>query len=99
MTDDPATLEARTVSREVVYLLGAEDTDPNQRDLDRSCEGLAEGPNRLARGHAFLAMLHARHAALPMPVVHEVPGVAHQGGRMLNSACGMAALFDAPGCE
>jgi len=96
--DDPATLETRYVSREVVYLLGAEDTDPNQRDLDRSCAGLAEGPYRLARGHAFLAMLRARHGALSTQVVHEIPGVAHQGARMLNSACGLAALFDTPGC-
>jgi len=99
VTDDPATLEARYVSRDLVYLLGAKDTDPNQRDLDRSCGGLAEGPNRLARGHAFLAMLAARHATLPPPVTHEVAGVAHQGSRMLESACGLAALFDTPGCD
>ena len=97
--DPAATLEARYISREVVYLLGARDTDPNQRDLDRSCAGMAEGPNRLARGHAFLAMLRARHGALPTQVAHEIPGVAHQGARMLNSACGLAALFDTPGCE
>lgn len=97
--DDPATLEARYVSREVVYLLGANDIDPNQRDLDRSCGGEAEGPYRLARGHAFLAMLHARHGALPTQTVHEIPGVAHQGARMLNSACGLAAMFDTPGCD
>jgi len=99
VTDDPATLEARYVSRDMVYLLGAKDTDPNQRDLDRSCGGLAEGPNRLARGHAFLAMLLARHGTLPTQVMHEVPGVAHQGARMLESACGLAALFDTPGCD
>ena len=29
----------------------------------------------------------------------EVPGVAHDADRMFNSVCGMAALFDAPGCE
>lgn len=98
VTDDPATLEARYVSREVVYLLGEEDTDPAQRDLDRSCAGQAEGPNRFARGHAFLAQMAARHPALPMQSMHEVAGVAHQGARMINSACGLAALFDATGC-
>ncbi len=97
--DSPATLEARYVSRELVYLLGDEDTDPHQRDLDRSCAGLAEGPNRLARGHAFMAQLQARHGALPTQTLHEVPGVAHAGARMLNSPCGLAALFDTKGCE
>jgi hypothetical protein len=43
-------------------------------------------------------MLRARHGALSTQVVHEIPGVAHQGARMLNSACGLAALFDTPGC-
>ncbi len=99
VVDSPATLEARYVSRDLVYLLGAEDTDPQQRDLDRSCAGLAEGPNRLARGYAFLAHLQARHGALPTQTVHEVPGVAHAGARMLNSPCGLAALFDVRGCE
>ena len=97
--DDPATLEVRYVGREIVYLLGAEDIDPHQRDLDRSCGGEAQGPYRLARGHAFQAMLQARHGALATQIVHEVPGVAHAGAGMLNSACGVAAMFDTPGCD
>ena len=96
VTEDAAALEARYAGREIVYLLGLEDTDPQQRDLDRSCAGLAEGPNRLARGRGFLAHLLARHGPLPGQTLHEVPGVAHQGARMLTSACGLAALFDAP---
>ncbi len=99
VTDDAASLEARYVSRDVVYLLGGDDTDPNHRALDRSCPAMAEGPYRLARGRAFLAQLRARHGTLPTQRVHEVPGVAHNGSRMFNSACGLAALFDAPGCE
>jgi hypothetical protein len=99
VTGDAASLEARYVSREMIYLLGAADTDPNHKALDRSCAGMAEGPYRLARGRAFLAELRARHGALPTQRAHEVPGVAHDGPRMLNSACGLAALFDAPGCE
>jgi hypothetical protein len=31
--------------------------------------------------------------------VWDVPGVAHRGGKMLNSPSGLKALFDAPGCE
>jgi hypothetical protein len=34
-----------------------------------------------------------------MQSMHELTGVAHQGARMINSACGLAALFDATGCK
>jgi hypothetical protein len=29
-----------------------------------------------------------------VPALHVVPGVGHEGDRMLGSACGRAALFD-----
>lgn len=93
-----AALESRFVARDVIYLLGTADIDPNHPALDKSCAGEAEGPYRLARGHAFFAYLQARH---PTGLAHrlwEVPGVAHDGGKMLGSACGLAALFDKPGC-
>jgi len=93
-----ATLERRYVSRDVVYLLGTADTNPNHPALDKSCAGEAEGPYRFARGHAYFAYLEARH---PTGLAHrlwEVPGVGHDGGKMLGSACGLAALFDKPGC-
>jgi hypothetical protein len=28
-----------------------------------------------------------------------VPGVGHNGARMLTSVCALAAMFDTPGCE
>ncbi|GJD62235.1 hypothetical protein [Methylobacterium frigidaeris] len=94
----PAALEAAYVARPVIYLLGARDTDPHHPALDRSCMAEAQGPFRLARGEAYWAALRARHPDLHQPL-HVVPGVGHDGGRMLGSACGLAALFDAPGCD
>ncbi|KMO34378.1 lipoprotein [Methylobacterium aquaticum] len=94
---DPRALEAAYVARPVTYLLGARDTDPDHPALDRSCMAEAQGPFRLARGEAYWAALKARHPTMEQPL-HVVPGVGHNGGRMLGSACGVAALFDAPGC-
>ena len=94
----PAALEAASVARPVTYLLGGRDTDPHHPALDRSCMAETQGPFRLARGEAYLAALRARHPDLRQPL-HVVPGVGHDGRRMLGSACGLAALFDAPGCE
>ncbi|HWK45571.1 MAG TPA: hypothetical protein VNT30_12680 [Stellaceae bacterium] len=92
-------LEAGYAARDVVYLLGAADTDPRQPALDKSCAGEAQGPSHYARGLAYWRYLRARH---PTGLAHRlwpVPGIGHDGRGMLLSACGLAALFDRPGCD
>jgi len=46
---------------DVIYLLGTDDTDPAQADLDTSCAGEAEGPERLDRGKFYYHYLRSRH--------------------------------------
>jgi hypothetical protein len=41
----------------------------------------------------------ARHNGAPNHRVFDVPDIGHDGDRMLTSACGLAALFDLPGCN
>lgn len=94
----PGSVEQHYIQRDVVYLLGTEDTDPNQIWLDRSCMGEAEGPTRLARGNDYFAYLKMRHPTGLMHRVVHVQGVGHNGDRMLTSECGMSVLFDRPGC-
>lgn len=94
---DPRALEAAYAARPVTYLLGSRDTDPDHPALDKSCMAEAQGPFRLARGEFYRAALRARHPDLQQPL-YVVPGVGHDGRRMLGSACGLAALFDMPGC-
>ena len=91
----PRAYEDRYVKRDVVYLLGALDTDPQHPALDKTCAGEAQGAYRLMRGHSYVAYLRQRHPDLKQPL-HEVPDVGHDGDRMLGSACGLAALFDDP---
>lgn len=91
-------LEQRYVARDVIYLLGMADVDPNHPALDKSCAAEAQGPNRFARGHAYFAMLQARHGAALHQRLVDVPGIAHDGAKMFNSACGLDALFGKPGC-
>jgi hypothetical protein len=50
------------VGADVIYLPGTEDTDPTQVDLDTSCAGEAQGPERLDRGKAYFRYLKSRHA-------------------------------------
>lgn len=90
-------LEQAYVARRVIYLLGTLDNDPNQAALDKSCAAEAQGPNRYFRGHAYAAAMQARNGGTPNHSVQDVPDVAHQGGKMLRSPCGLKALFDVPG--
>jgi hypothetical protein len=86
------------VGADVIYLLGTDDTDPAQADLDTSCAGEAQGPERLGRGKAYFRYLKNRH---PEDFRHQlwfVPGVAHVGSRMVESPCAIAAVFDQGKC-
>lgn len=94
----PAVLEQAYVARRVIYLLGTLDTNPNHPALDKSCMAEAQGPYRYARGQAYVAAMKARDNGTPNHSAWDVPGVGHDGGRMLTSPCGLAAVFDIPGC-
>jgi pimeloyl-ACP methyl ester carboxylesterase len=94
----PAELEQRYVARQVIYLLGQLDTNPNHPALDKSCMAEAEGPYRYKRGHAYAAAMAARDNGTPNHLVWDVEGVGHDGDKMLTSPCGLKALFDLPGC-
>lgn len=94
----PAALEQAYLGRDVTYLLGTADTDPNHPALDKTCMAEAQGPYRLARGEAYVGYLRGRHPDEFRQKLLLVEGVGHDGDRMLTSACGLAALFDRPGC-
>nr|WP_314526890.1 alpha/beta hydrolase [uncultured Pseudomonas sp.] len=86
-------LEAGYVKREVVYLLGQQDTDPNHPALDKSCEARAQGANRLARGRSYFEYLKRDHPQGLNQQLIEVPGVGHDGDGMFNAPEGRRALF------
>ena len=94
----PKELEQRYVSREVIYLLGTSDNDPNHADLDKSCGAEAQGPTRYVRGHEYAQRMARRNGGTPKHKVWDVPGVGHEGGKMINSPCGLQALFDVQTC-
>jgi pimeloyl-ACP methyl ester carboxylesterase len=95
-----AELEARYVRRDVVYLMGTADVNPNEEDLDRSCGGEVQGPYRFARAEQYIAYIGGRHPAGTAQRYAFVRGVPHDNRRMFTSACGIAAIFggDASSC-
>jgi pimeloyl-ACP methyl ester carboxylesterase len=94
----PAELEQRYVARQVIYLLGTADTNPDHPALDKSCMAEAQGPYRYVRGHSYAATMAKRDGGTPNHRVWDVQSVGHDGDKMLTSPCGLAALFDLPGC-
>ena len=85
-------LEQAYVSRDITYLLGQQDTDPNHPALDKSCAAEAQGAYRLIRGHYYFDDLQQRHPQLRQTLV-EVPGVGHNGDGMFTSPEGQKVLF------
>ena len=85
-------LEQDYVSRDITYLLGQQDTDPNHPALDKSCAAETQGAYRLIRGHNYFDYLKQRHPQLSHKLV-EVPGVGHDGDGMFTSPEGQKVLF------
>ena len=94
-----AGLEQRYWGLDITYLYGTLDTNPDHSVLDKTCMGETQGPTRYARGHAWFARLQSRAGSKLNQRMFDVPGVGHSGGKMFNSPCGLAALFDTPGCK
>jgi hypothetical protein len=91
-------LERRYAARDIVYLVGGDDNDPNHRLLNKTCAGAAQGPTRLARMQFFVADMKRREGDALRQHMWVIDGVAHNEARVFGSPCGRAALFDAPGC-
>ncbi|AXA57326.1 alpha/beta hydrolase [Pseudomonas thivervalensis] len=89
----PARLEENYVKRDIVYLLGQQDIDPEHPALDKGCEAQTQGAYRLLRGHFFFDYLTRRHPEGLNQQLIEVPGVGHDGDGMFNSPEGLKVLF------
>jgi hypothetical protein len=89
-----AQLQEKYLARDIVYLLGQQDTDPNHPALDKSCEAKAQGPNRLARGRYYFDYLKRLAPNGLHQQLIEVPGVGHDGDGMFTSPEGQKALFE-----
>jgi hypothetical protein len=92
-------IRAQFQSRHVAYLLGSNDTDPNDSTIDKTCEAEMQGPYRLARGQAFFNYLGHVYGSGVYQTQSEtiVQGVAHDANGMFCSPEGRRVLFPALG--
>ncbi|RON46810.1 alpha/beta hydrolase [Pseudomonas frederiksbergensis] len=86
-------IEGVYIKRDVTYLLGQQDTDPQHPALDKGCEAEAQGAYRLVRGHNFFDYLLRRNPQGVNQRLVEVPGVGHNGDGMFTSPEGQKVLF------
>lgn len=84
------TLIARYLQRKVTYLLGESDT--GSASLDVTCSANVQGRNRFERGTAYYNFIQSFYQASNHSRI-VVPGVAHSGSQMYQSAQGRSTLF------
>ena len=93
---DPGAALERYASRDVVYLFGANDTDPDHDQLDKTCAAVAQGRHRVERGLNYVRYL--RHISGRLGNLaqraFEVEGVGHNQRSMFRSTCGVEVLFE-----
>ena len=83
-------------SREVVYLVGENDNDPQSSSLDRSCEGMLQGRHRLERGLVYFNYLKAYYGEdiLRLHSFDIVPDAGHNSLAIYSSTIGLGHLFE-----
>lgn len=86
----------RYASRNVTYLVGADDTDPNHRVLDKSCGAEEQGDSRVARQLNYVGYEQFLAQKWQVAIHHpqfEVPGVAHDANGIYGSQIAAQRLF------
>lgn len=91
-------LRALYPSRDVAYLLGGADTDPNASGLSTTCASMLQGSHRLERGLIYWNYLnhHFGPGIRATQAVEVVPGIGHSGYGMMTSDIGVRYLFFDP---
>jgi hypothetical protein len=82
--------------RDIVILLGAEDTRTDDPNLDVTCAANLEGPYRLERGKQFFAYISSWPEYGDKKNFAIVPNSGHNGDKMINSDEAVHWIFTNP---
>lgn len=94
------TIRNQYKNREVIYLLGSLDNDPNDPNLDRNCAAMLQGNHRLERGeiyYNYLQRYYTSNYGFDITQTHSrviVPNVGHSSSEMFTSPTGVSAIFN-----
>ena len=86
-------VEATYAARDIVYLAGTADNDPDHSELDRSCAGELQGSDRLSRSVSYMNYLRMRHPTNLHQSLVLVPGADHDSKHVLANNCSLPVLF------
>lgn len=95
-----STIRGQFKERDVVYLLGAMDNDPNHSQLETTCAAMAQGNHRLERGIIYFNHLKQYYNSNYSFDINStqnivvVPNAAHSSAQLILSTEGLAAMFD-----
>jgi hypothetical protein len=81
------------LTRDIVILLGGDDTDDADKDLDTSCAAELQGAARLPRGLNFFNYLSSFPEYGQKKNCNVIPSIGHNGRGMLNSDAGKKWVF------
>lgn len=79
------------LNREVVYLVGEQDTHTD--DIDQTCEAALQGKNRLQRTMNFFESIRQGFGQHPTHSLKVVPNIDHTQAGMYRSEVGLQVLF------
>lgn len=88
--ENPSKLINQYLNREVIYLIGEKDIDPN---IDQSCAGSLQGPNRNLRAKFYKNFLDREYPEHIHDLIY-VPEVAHTQHGMYTSQIGSDVIFN-----
>lgn len=93
-----STIQDQYDDREVIYLLGGNDNDPNSSSLDDSCPANLQGAHRLERGSIYYNHIISFYgeSVKTQHFLDTVPSVGHSNQGMFQSNEGRFYLFRKP---
>lgn len=88
-------IRSQYAQREVVYLLGENDTNRNSSSLDKDCPAMLQGKQRFERGTFFYNYIQQYYGSAIADKHRKVtvPRVGHSGRDMFNSDQGVQQIF------
>lgn len=87
-----AAIQNQLTSRSVYLLLGTNDTDPDDKYLDKECPANAQGLHRYERGHYYYDYVMAFNRNSNHKIF-DIPDIGHSSNDMFNSDIGREVIF------
>jgi hypothetical protein len=87
--------------RDIIYMLGEEDIDPDDSTLDKSCEAMYQGNHRLERGIIFYNYINHFYSdsISDFHIKALITNVGHDHYNIFNSDCGVYFVYNYGYCD